>query len=156
MGKEPDWEAIRKERKSLVDRVRALPFDAAWDEVRAALESSPSIYSDNRILTVYEGPIRSFLLPLPFELLRDFVKQRGALAADHLVEHAADRHPLVAAYCLHALSELGDSRLPAAAARVANRSERIQAIYGCFGWEGTLAEYGQKLHDSFVGMFGHE
>ncbi len=128
-----------------MERFRALPFDDAWQELRAALEASPSIYSDNHVLTVYEGPIRSFLQPIPFELLRTFVKEQGTSAVNCLFVHSDDSHPLVAAYCLHALYESEDQRLPEAAARVANRLETIHAIYGCFGWTGTLSEYGQRL-----------
>jgi len=150
MSNDTNWSALREERKALVERVRALPFDSAWREVRAALEASPSLYADNRVLTVYEGPTRSFLLPLPFELLQDFIEHRGSQAADCMFGNAADPHPLVAAYCLHALSELEDTRLPEATARVAERRERIHTIYGCFGWEGTLAEYARRLHDEYV------
>ena len=150
MSNDTNWKAIREERQALVERIRALPFDAAWQKVREALEASPSLYTDNRVLTVYEGPTRSFLLPLPFELLQGFIQHRGAQAIDTIFGHTADPNPLVAGYCLHALSEAGDPRLVDAAARVAGRSERIQTIYGCFGWEGTLAEYGRKLHDEYI------
>jgi hypothetical protein len=150
MSNDTNWNALREERQALVGRFRALPFDAAWQEVRAALEASPSLYADNRVLTVYEGPTRSFLLPLPFELLQHFIQHRGVQAIDCLFRHTVDPHPLVAAYCLHALSELEDPCLPEAAARVIDRRERIHTVYGCFGWEGTLAEYGRKLHDEYV------
>lgn len=150
MNSDTDWNALRDERRELVERVRALPFDAAWREVRAALEASPSVYADNSVLTVYEGPTRSFLLPLALELLRDFIEHRDSLAADCVFGHAADPHPLVAGYCLHALSELEDPRLTEAATRVADRPERIHTIFGSFGWEGTLAEYCRKLHDEYI------
>lgn len=152
MSSDTDWNALRDERRKFVERVRALPFDAAWREVRVALEASPSLYSDNRVLTVYEGPTHSFLLPLPFELLQDFIGHRGSQAADCVHANAADPHPLVAAYCLHALSELKDARLIEAATRVSDRSELIHSIYGSFGWEGTLAEYGRRLHDEYAEM----
>src|SRR2546429_9988179 len=71
MSDDTNWNALKEERRAVVERIRALPFDAAWQEVRAALDASPSLYADNRVLTVYEGPTKSFLLPLPFELLRD-------------------------------------------------------------------------------------
>jgi hypothetical protein len=150
MSNDTNWNALREERRALVERIRALPLDAAWQEVRAALETSPSIYADTRVLTVYEGPTRSFLLPLPFELLQDFIQQRGAPAAEWLFGHTGDAHPLVAAYCLHGLSVLNDPRLPEAAAKVARRSERIHTVYGSFGWEGTLSEYGRKLNDEYL------
>lgn len=150
MSDDTNWNALKAERHAVVERIRGLAFDAAAREVRAALEASPSLYADNRVLTVYEGPTKSFLLPLPFELLQDFIQQRGAQAVDWLFAHSSDAHPLVAAYCLHALSELADGHLPAAAARVAERSERIHTIYGSFGWEGTLSEYGRKLHDEYL------
>jgi len=145
-----NWKALREEREALVERVRALPFDSAWREVREALEASPSLFADNRVLTVYEGPTRSFLLLLPFELLRDFMRHRGAQAIDAILGHAADPHPLLAAYCLRALLEAEDPRLVEAVGRVAGRQERIHTINGCFSWEGTLAEYSQKLHDEYV------
>ncbi|MES2709859.1 MAG: hypothetical protein V4726_24900 [Verrucomicrobiota bacterium] len=150
MSDDTNWNALKEERRAVVERIRGLAFDAAAQEVRAALEASPSLYADNRVLTVYEGPTRSFLLPLAFELLHDFIQQRGAQAVDWLFAHSADANPLVAAYCLHALSEVEDGRLPKAAASVAERSERIHTIYGSFGWEGTLSEYARKLHDEYV------
>lgn len=150
MSDDTNWNALKEERRAVVERIRVLPFDAAWQGVRAALEASPSLYRDNCVLTVYEGPTRSFLLPLPLELLQDFIQQRGAQGADCLFAHSADAHPLVAAYCLFALSEMKDGRLPEAAASVAGRSERIHTVYGSFGWEGTLSEYGRKLHDDYV------
>ena len=150
MDDNTNWNALAAERRAVVDRIRAMSFDEAWTEVRAALEASPSLDADDRVLTVYEGPTRAFLLPLPFELLRDFIQHRGAQTADWLFSQSADAHPLVAAYSLHALSQLEDARLPEAAARVAERSERIRTIYGSFGWEGTLSAYGHKLHDEYV------
>ena len=150
MSNDTDWNALREERKALVERFRGLSFEAAWREVRAALEASPSLYADKRVLTVYEGPIRSFLLPLPFELLQDFIQQRGAPAIEAIFRHVTDPNPLVVGYCLHALSEVEDSRLVEAAAKVADRQEHVHAIYGCFGWEGTLAEYARKLQDEYV------
>lgn len=150
MDDDTNWNALTAERRAVVERIRAMPFDGAWREVRAALEASPSLDADKRVFTVYEGPTRSFLLPLPFELLRDFIQQRGAQAEDWLFSQSADAHPLVAAYCLHALSQLEDARLPEAAARVADRSECIRTIYGCFGWEGTLSAYARKLHNEYV------
>ena len=143
-----DWTALKEQRNALVERFRALPFDVAWQELRAALEKSPSIYSDN-ILTVYEGPIRTFLLPLPYELLRAFIQERGAIAADCLFLHSEDSSPLVSAYCLHGLAELEDKRLPEAAARVANRQDKIHTIFGSFGWTGKLSEYGLKLQQQY-------
>ncbi len=150
MNDDTNWNALAAERRAVVERINAMPFDGAWKEVRAALEASPSLDAGKRVLTVYEGPTRSFLLPLPFELLRDFIQQRGTQAEDWLFSQSSDAHPLVAAYCLHALSQLEDARLPDAAARVADRSECIRTIYGCFGWEGTLSAYGRKLHDEYV------
>lgn len=82
MDDDTNWNALAAERRAVVERIRAMPFDGAWKEVRAALEASPSLDADKRVLTVYEGPTRSFLLPLPFELLRDFIQQRGAQAED--------------------------------------------------------------------------
>jgi hypothetical protein len=149
-----NWEALRKERQVLVERIRALPLEEAWREVRAALESSPSLYTDRLVLTVYEGPTRAFLLPLPYELLRDFTERRGATAIDRLREHTSDAHPLVAAYCLHALVRLEDPRLPEAVARVAGRTEKIHAIYGSFARSGTLAQYGRQLLDDYHDSLG--
>jgi hypothetical protein len=90
MGDEVDWKALREERTALVERIRAEPIEVAWRDVRAALEESPSISTGRQILTVYEGPIRTFLLPLPYELLQDFVERRGASAADWVFAHAGD------------------------------------------------------------------
>lgn len=138
-------ESLLEERRALAEHIRGMNFDAAWQEIRIALEATPPLRSDSLLPTVYEGPTRSLLLPLPFELLRDLLERPGAQAIDCIAENAADPHPLVAAYCMHALSDLEDPRLIQAAAGVADRPERILTIFGCFVWEGTLAEYGRKL-----------
>ncbi len=102
-------------------------------------------------MTVYEGPADSLALPpLPMELLRDFMRERGEKAADCCFVHAGDPHPLVAAYCLYALSEEVDPRVPEATAQVAARTERIRAVYGSYVWTGTLAGYGRKLYEEHV------
>jgi len=114
------------------------------------MEASPPLHPDEPVPTVYEGPNRSFLLPLPYELLQDFMTHRSTQALDIIFEHTADANPLVAAYCLRALSNAADPRLVEAVARFDCRQERIEATYGCFAWEGTLAEYGKMLLDEYL------
>ena len=46
------------------------------------------------------------------------------------------------------LNEIDPHRFPSYVSSVAGRTERIHAIYGSFGWEGSLAEYAIRLRDN--------
>jgi len=144
-----EWDLLREERQAVVERFRALPFESAWGEVRAAIENDPG--SPDGTTYVYESsPRGTFLTPLPTELVNAFVEGHGERALDALHRHAGDPNPLVAAYSLLALFNADDSRLVNVALRVANRTEFIRTVDDCFAWSGTLAEYARKLSNEYV------
>lgn len=147
MPKEPSITELEAERREILRAVLAGSSEEAWPRVRQLLIESPSILPDKGVLTIWEGPSRGVLLPLPFEALRDFIHQFRNAATNHLVSALSDSHPLVVGYALHALSEIDPDRFSTYASSVAGRTERIHTIYGSFGWEGSLADYAIRLRD---------
>ena len=147
MPKEPTVEELESERREILRAALAGSSDEAWSRVRRHLIESPSILPEEAVPTVWEGPSRAWLLPLPFEVLHDFLRRFASQAVQHLTVALSDSEPLVVGYALHALSEFDEERFPAHLLRVADRTERIHTIYGSFGWEGSLAEYAVRLRD---------
>jgi hypothetical protein len=147
MPKESSITEIESERRDLLRTTLSGSSDEAWPRVRQLLTESPSILPDKGVLTVWEGPSRGVILPLPFEVLRDFIRRFGDSATKHLVSALSDSEPLVTGYALHALNEIDPQRFSSYISSVVGRTERIHTIYGSFGWEGSLAEYAIRLRD---------
>ena len=149
MGDQIDWAKEREEQQQIVARVRALPIDAAWREVRSAIHHSKAHRLEEEQFVIYEGATH-VSPPLPYELFDFFIHDWGVAAADCLVQHVTDPHPAVAGYCIYGLFELNDSRLPAAALRMLDRCEHIRAGCGSFYWTGTLGDYARKLRAEYI------
>lgn len=145
MSKEPTIEQLQNERRAILDSALTGDVSDSWPRVRRHLIASPSIYTDRHINTVWEGPSRSFLLPLPFEVLRGFTRQFGTGTVPTLRSALADSEPLVVAYALHALSKVDSDHFATHAQTVSDRQEPLHTMHGSFGWEGTLAEYAVRL-----------
>jgi hypothetical protein len=146
MPKDPTIEQFQEERRAILGSTLAGTPSDSWPRVRQHLVASPSIYTDRHINTVWEGPSRSLLLPLPFEVLRDFTRRFGSEAVPILIAALSDPEPLVVGYALHALSKIDSDHFAAHARSVADRQEALQTICGSLGWEGSIAEYGIRLH----------
>jgi len=144
---EPSVTELEAERRAILDTALNGTASESWPRVRQILVESPSLFTDRRIHTIWEGPTRGWLLPLPFEALRDFVRRYRSDASQHLVAALEDSNPNVVRYALHALSDVAPEHMAAYAGIVAGRRETIHAIFGSFGWEGTLAEYAIHLQD---------
>jgi hypothetical protein len=148
MTHQPNFEALKEERATFVESVVARPTTDAWVRISQILLESPPCREDEPLPTVYEGPARSYLLPLPYQILSAFIKRHGTNALDLLFQHCDDASPLLAAYCIFGLAHAEDSRLERAAQKVNGRNETLATLYGCFGWEGTLSEYAaEKLQE---------
>jgi hypothetical protein len=147
MPKVPSITELQSERRELLRAALAGSTEEAWPRVRQLLVESPSILPDEGALTIWEGPSRGVLLPLPFEALREFIRRFRDAAIKHLVSALSDSQPLVVGYALHALSQIDPDRFSTYAASVASRTERIHTVYGSFGWEGSLADYAIRLRD---------
>lgn len=147
MPKEPSVEHMQKERSELIRCALEGDVAEAWSRVRQHLIDSPSLFSEHHVHTIWEGPTRGWLLPLPFEVLRDFTRRFGDAATTSLVSALGDTEPNVVGYALHALSEIDSEHFTSYISSVADRRETIHTIYGSFGWEGSISEYARKLHD---------
>lgn len=147
MPKEPSVEHMQKERSELIRCALEGDVTEAWSRVRQHLIDSPSLFTDHHVYTIWEGPTRGWLLPLPFEVLRDFTRRFGDAATTPLVSALTDIEPNVVGYALHALSEIDSQRFASYIPSVAHRLEAIHTIYGSFGWEGTLTDYAARLND---------
>jgi hypothetical protein len=145
--KEPSVVELETERCAILDLALSGTASESWPRVRQILVESPSLFTDRHIYTIWEGPTRGLLLPLPFEALREFVRRHRGEATQHLVVALEDSDPNLVGYALHALSQITSEHMPTYAATVAGRTETIHAIYGSFGWEGTLAQYAVHLQD---------
>ena len=145
--KEPSISELEAARRDLLRATLSGSCSEAWPRVRQHLIESPSILPEEEIPTVWEGPNRGWLLPLPFESLRDFVRKYRQDATEKLVEALKDPEPLVVGYALHALSQIEASRFGKLSAAVEHREEGIHTIFGSFGWEGSLAEYAIRLRE---------
>src|SRR5688572_12945635 len=100
MGDSTDWDALRSERKVLVEEILALPTPLAWERVRSASAESTE---GHRAALIYWLPRHSPIQALAFDLLRPFVEKHGTAALDLLAAHATHPDPAVAAYSLLAL-----------------------------------------------------
>lgn len=149
MGDQINWAKECEEQQRIVARVRALPIDAAWQEVRSAIQHSKAHRLEEQQFVIYEGATH-VSSPLPYELFDSFIHDRGDAAADYLYQYVTDPHPAVAGYCIHGLFELEDSRLPDAALRMLDRREHIRAGFGSFYWSGTLGDYARQLRDEYM------
>lgn len=151
MSETGDAHVFRDERHAVVERFRALPIADAWLELRAAFEDTPR-RSDGTFYVFESAPRGQVLTPLARELLNAFVFQHGNEAMDILYKHINDTSPAVAAYSLIGVFEAGGPTLADAARSVAHRTERVQAVDGCFAWSGTLAEYASRLYDEYIAL----
>lgn len=147
MPKEPSVAELEAERRIILDSALRGTASESWPRIRQILVESPSLFTDRRVHTIWEGPARAWLLPLPFEALREFVRHHRSDATRHLLAALEDSEANVVGYALHALSDVASDDLPAYAAKVAGRTETIHTVYGSFGWEGTLAEYAIHLQN---------
>jgi hypothetical protein len=75
MSAEPDFEALKAERAALVESIVSLPTADAWVRISKILQESRPIIPDEPVPTVYEGPSRSYLLPLPYEVLSEKLQE---------------------------------------------------------------------------------
>ncbi len=141
---------LLQERRELVKTLLEGGMAESWPRVRQQLIGSASIYAGRHVHTIWEGPSRQWLLPLPFEVLRDFVLQFGAESRVPLTAALEDSEPNVVGYALHALSEIAPDSFATYVQAVSDRQEWIHTLYGSFAWEGTLAEYGVRLHEEIL------
>jgi hypothetical protein len=138
---------LESERKELLRTTLAGTSEEAWLRVRQFLLESPLIFPDEGVMTIWEGPSRGAILPLPFEALCGFVRRFGDAAEKRLISALSDSEPLVVGYALHALSNIDRDRFSSHISSVATRTEKIHAIFGSFGWEGSLGDYAIRLRD---------
>jgi len=149
MSVEPNLKNLKADRDVLVKAIISLPLLDAWTKVRQILlESSPFIKTEP-VPTIYEGPTRAFLLPLPYEVLIKFIKLHGDNALTLLLQHSNDSSPLLAAYSVFGLFHAGNFRFVQAAQKLNGRNEIIFTLFGCFAWEGTLSEYAHQKMQEF-------
>jgi hypothetical protein len=148
MPKEPSLAELKEERRHVLRIALSGSCGDAWPRVRQHLIDSPSIFTDRHVHTIWEGPGRGWLLPLPFEVLRDFVQRFGNDATKELAAALRDTEPNVVGYALHALSQIDSEHFQEYAPLVSDRTEPIHSIFGSFGWEGSLAEYALHLRDN--------
>lgn len=149
MPKESSITELENERRQVLRVALSGSCSDAWPRVRQHLIDSPSIFTKRPTHTIWEGPSRrGWLLPLPFEVLRDFVQRFGNEATKELVASLRDSEPNVVGYALHALFQIDSEHFPEYAQVVSSRTEPIHAIYGSFLWEGSLADYALHLFNN--------
>ncbi len=115
--------------------------EECWSRTSKILEDSRSLYTDRHVNTIWEGPTRGLLLPLTFEVLREFTRKFSEEATSYLVKGLSHSNPNVVGHSILALSQISPHTLRNQINILANRTEPIQSIHGSFGWEGSLLEY---------------
>ena len=143
MGHKWTWQQLQEKQDQ---RISASLGDSAvesWPTIRKLIEKADDITPGTK--TIWEGPGRAATLPLSYQAVIEFIRRYEDDAKVVLSEAADDDNPVVAGHCLMGLDWCDSPLLGDAAARCNERSEMVHSIYGSFGWEGTLAEYGARL-----------
>lgn len=143
MGHKWTWKELQEKQDQWI---RAAFCDSAaesWPLIRKLIEEADDITPGTK--TIWEGPGRAATLPLSYQAVTEFIRRYEDDAKAILAEAASDNDPLVAGHALMGLDWCDSPLLRSAASRCGNRPEPVHSIYGSFGWEGTLAEYAERL-----------
>ena len=141
-----EWQKLQNEQKQRIADALSDDPEKSWIGIRTLVEEAPPI-EENGSPAIWEGPGRAATLPLSYEALTTFIRQHDGEAQQILAKHSNDRNPVVAGHCLMALGWCHSELLTEAVSRCEARTDMIHSIYGSFGWEGSLHEYGERLLD---------
>jgi hypothetical protein len=95
MGKEPSVEKLEAERRGILESALSGTADESWPRIRKILEDSESLYTDEHVNTIWEGPTRGWLLPLTLEALHHFTRRFPCEASKYLVPPCQTRSQML-------------------------------------------------------------
>ncbi|MCG8598900.1 MAG: hypothetical protein MI807_02050 [Verrucomicrobiales bacterium] len=143
MGHKWTWRELQEKQDQ---RIHASFGDSAtdsWPSIRKLISEADDITPGTK--TIWEGPGRAGTLPISYQAGTEFIRRYEDDAKAILAEAAGEDDAVVAGHALMGLDWCDSPLLADAAARCGNRTETVHSIYGSFGWEGTLAEYAERL-----------
>lgn len=137
------WEQLREKQDQRIRAALGVSAAESWPAIRELIAEADEMTPGTK--TIWEGPGRGATLPISYQAVTDFIELYDEEAQQILADSVGSDDPVVAGHCLMGLSSCESPLLVVAVTRCRNRTESVFSIYGGFGWEGTLAEYADRL-----------
>ena len=152
MGKETSYDELKEEREHILKEILQGSIDEIWSNLKKVMIESDSLYTDRHVHTIWEGPSRGWLLPLPYESIKAFIELHPSESVKYFSKGLESSEVNIVGYSINVLAHISPETLKENMYLVDSRNEEIHTIFGSFGWSGTLKEYAIKESEE-PGMF---